>query len=499
MAKVVYLGNILCSTKGTPPVQYPKLPPAPTVKPSRPRKSQTIRNVEWFYYLVPHEDALGLVDVVPNYERMFLVCGHFPRPEAKPLKMFAAFGTYLEFVNYIRDVPRDLWNFFEVILGSRPQKFYFDIDLKEDYIPIGQHLESFTERLLTILINRIVETFRNVLQVDFQLEKNLLIFSSHGSGKKSFHLIIDGYCVTNHRENSDLMVEILKNVPREYIDVQTGPKKGKKIIDIGMYSSKQQFRLYGSQKPDNNGPGRPKIFVSEFEHEGKWYRHQFDCPPMSERDRTMFEFTLIFQKSCVTFVDHCQVVTVNKSSDLDESDDVGIWHRPRLWSERGAFDESDRYLTPLAMSQALEIVQSKVNLEVWSIGETQNGMIALRRKRPAHCPICEREHENENAFASVNGKWGQVRFHCWREIDTSGPRKNGFLIGDVESGFLKLVVEQHIESVRRKMFKNPPVVQKIEQPTPPVVQQFEQPVYPFTGSVKKFVVNLATGRTPSYF
>ena len=178
MARPVYLNEVLYK----PQVSSPSIP-AITQKP---RASQVARGVEWFYFLVPSPGHSSLEDAYPNYKSMFLVCGHFPKSDGQSTKMFAAFNTYLDFINYIKDVPRERWNFFEIIIGSKPHKFYIDIDLKADYIPVGDNLESFTRRLLEILFDRIIYVFTQYLNVNFDLTRNLLLFSSHGPGKKSF-------------------------------------------------------------------------------------------------------------------------------------------------------------------------------------------------------------------------------------------------------------------------------------------------------------------------
>ena len=64
----------------------------------------------------------------------------------------------------------------------------------------------------------------------------------------------------NNHENAALLAEILKTIPPEFIEVQDGPKKKKKIIDIGLYKSTQQLRLFGSQKPTINSDGETQNF-----------------------------------------------------------------------------------------------------------------------------------------------------------------------------------------------------------------------------------------------
>jgi len=473
MARPVYLSEVLSSPRIVRVDSGPVINQAP---PARSRRSELLRGVEWFYYFVPKDNFIGLSEVVPNYLSKFLVCAHIPKVE-KTTKMYSAWDSYLEFLNYIRSIPRENWCFFEYIMGQQKQKLYIDVDLSEDYVPIGQHLDVFANNLMEALITRIVDVFQNELDVEFDLTKHLLIFTSHGLNKKSYHIVVDGYCVLNNQENADLLAEILKGIPPEFIEVREGPKKSKKIIDIGMYSSKQQFRLYGSQKP---GSGRPKIFLSEFEHQGQYYRH--DLGPRDSYnsvERTLLEFSLIFQKSCVTFVDNCHLVTINQLSE--EKPLPG--GRIRLWSEQGAFDDTRGVNDPEMMKAVLALIPQKINMDIWSISEAGAGIVSLRRRKEGYCDICKRVHENENSYVRVN-RYGDVFFYCWREQETGEGRN--IRIGNVESNYLKSIVKDHINSIRKQLTR-------VSPPPGPIVES------PFTGSVQKFIQNLATGREPSYF
>ena len=147
------------------------------------------------------------------------------------------------------------------------------------------------------------------------------------------------------------------------------------------------------------------------------------------------------------------------------------------------------------LNDAMDIVKIKVNKEVWNIVDSQNGTINLRRKIEAYCEVCERPHEHENSFVSVN-KWGDVMFHCWREIDTGGTKS--IKIGDVKSDYLEVISKQHIASVIAKLTKRPTVSPQPIQRISSKEGKLTTIDPPFTGSVRMFIRNMATGQKPSY-
>ena len=90
-------------------------------------------------------------------------------------------------------------------------------------------------------------------------------------------------------------------------------------------------------------------------------------------------------------------------------------------------------------------------MEVWAIAEAGVGksIVSLRRKKAAHCNVCDREHEHENAFISIDPRWGNLYFYCWREHDTERSKK--IKIGEVETGYNEQIASSHLSSLRRRL------------------------------------------------
>lgn len=419
------------------------------------RRTEIIGGVEWFYFFVPNNETLSLIEATPDYSARFLVCLHLDNPGKKgSTKMYASFKTYLDFLTYIRDIPHEYWNFFEYIMENQRQKPYIDIDLHEDYVPPGYPggIEAFAQRLLNLLISRIVEVFQQK-KLPFEISRNILLFSSHGQTKKSYHLVIDGYFVWNNRENADCIAEILKGIPREFIQT----KEKNNIIDLKLYSSKQQFRLYGSQKAKSR---RPKIFIPRFKVNDVWYQHDLpETRGMSEPQKSLLEFSYIFQKSCITFTSNCQPI----SSPLTP---LG----PSVPSVPSEIDSE-------TLKKVLELLPSKLNSEVWGISdrneESGRDIIHLRRKKPAYCVICDRIHDHENAFVSVS-RMGDISLHCWRAEESKG-----ISLGWVETKYLDETSKDHFMSVRERYASYLPVPEISQGP------KIREPELPYTGNITK--------------
>jgi hypothetical protein len=424
--QAVHLDQLLCDTKGrtetgimssTSPGSYrPKI-----------KSVESISGIDWYYFLVPNEKHISLTDYMGRNEinRMFIVCATLPNKnnEKKPIRLFTAFNSILDFIDYVRKIPKNNWFFFEVILGGQTQKLYFDIDIDVDKLAdlglISEinnqdrtqcEMDSFTNQLITNLVTRIVNTF-SVHKYKIDIAKQILLFSSNSYTKRSYHIIVDGYAVLNYKENLVLASEVLDGFPPEYI------KKG--LVDPSMYSAKQQLRLYQSQKP---GSGRPKVFVDEWYYGSNSIKYPY--PKFHTPDQATAEalrFTLLFQSSCVTFTDACQVVPILFDTSIENSD-IYVQHS-KLWpdlvgtklshAQSGAFDDFEDYLVDMDLVKVICDRVDNIIFEIYKVDKVVGSLILLRRKTPAYCSLCERIHENENAFLRVN-KAGKVFFYCRR-------------------------------------------------------------------------------------
>ena len=110
-------------------------------------------------------------------------------------KKFALFKDYVEFYHYSLKFDAGVRSFYEVILGDMPQKPHFDVDIKrEEYMRMYPDCNDF-ENDVQGVIETLIESCCLVLErhgIKIELDKHVLLFSSHGKDKRSYYLIIDG-------------------------------------------------------------------------------------------------------------------------------------------------------------------------------------------------------------------------------------------------------------------------------------------------------------------
>lgn len=411
MQNTVDLGGLLPYSKGAAPKpSLQKLERSSTFALPHPQ-IETNRGVNWYPRFLPSY-GMGLMDAVSSEElkKRLIVCMNVPGTQKpresraelelsrrartsveKTERYFSSWASPTDFLKYIQPVSKENWCFFEYILGDQAQKLYFDVDMTPEKLevfskthqkfPESSDLERIAADLLDHLINSILETFieRGII-LDF--EKNILIFTSHSKTKKSFHVVIDGYAVLNHKENFILANEVFETIPDEHLQ----------FIDRGMYSSKQQFRLFQSQKL---GSGRPKVFLREWSFRGRPVRSTAADNLADEN----LKLTSLFLMSCVSYTKTCQLLPPVLKEDEH-------FDRKSLSATNEITDE---------IAQAIEERLPESLLQIFQVGQVQGSLITLRRKRPSNCPICHTnpndKHESDNAFLTVNNR-GEVRFHC---------------------------------------------------------------------------------------
>src|SRR5579875_3588155 len=337
------------------------------------------KNQSWYTKLVENLDNMNFKD------NKFLVCWHRILDENSTIRLFSCFNSCVDFLNYIKDEDIENLSFFEIIMENQLQKLYFDIDIKlEDFVQkVNQDIKQFKNELISILVDNIILRYKQ-LSLDIDITKNILIFSSSSKDKKSYHVIVDGYCVTNNKENKKLYELVTSNIPLKY----------RQFIDDSMFSTKQQFRLYLSQKPKS---GRKKRFKKKWKYHDKIINYDFG---INDDIDPKVLFSSLFQSSCVSVTTGCKVFTIeNEEMDL----------KPRV--DLAPVDNHKEILNMLKDSEYSYI------LNVYKFYQVINNYICLKRKMNAYCTICCRVHESENAYMMVINN--NVYFVCRREPEKS--------------------------------------------------------------------------------
>lgn len=311
--------------------------------------------------------------------------------EVKHSRIFSVFDSYIELYLYQDQFEPDQRFFYEMILGDFPQKPHFDVDIKLDECT-EESLNLRGELVKNDLVTNIIEVMEEY-GVKLSVERDILIYTSHGSTKRSYHVVIHHYCHANHDQSAAFYRQVTHKMKPE----------NAQYIDAGVYSSKQNFRLIGSQKMDSY---RPKLFCQKFTVGEKEFNHVYDAEFRSDKHKKVE----LLRESLVSWVRDCQYLP---SFQTKEEED-----RKYNFEEIG--DLSDNII-----QEAKKLLEKDDFPFV--VREIRGNVVSLRRLRPSFCDACKRIHEHENPYLLIVGEY--VYFCCRR----SG---NKLILGTLDDSIL---------------------------------------------------------------
>jgi hypothetical protein len=221
---------------------------------------------------------------------------------------------------------------------------------------------------------------------DLIKDENILIFSSHSNKKQSFHIKVDGWCFPDHLENKAFMQAVVKNYP----------EKWRSAIDMSMYKTIQQFRVYGCHKWGQNQ--RIKVFRPDL---CSWRL------PVEPYDND-HEFGLYLLGSLVTNIGSC----IPLPSFIPKEE--------QKFKIRSA-ENPEIELTPkdveMVINTACKIAGVTFAHFPYKVDRVKGGLITLKRLNASFCRVCDREHEHENPCIYVVGTERHLYFDCRRNED----------------------------------------------------------------------------------
>jgi len=360
---------------------------------------------------------------VPNDKRVAIHC--------KRTCSFYVFDTCDGMVAFLvaqKKADPELLNYHEVICGQSYQKLRFDIDTPIEFIenvmadikkpkleakpakpePTGldfiDSLEfglyeeklaqvrryndyvtktSLNEMRCTMLMNHIKVVIGvafsklyfskgDILGLPANVEENLLVFDSSDETKFSRHIIIPGIHVENHMEAKAFADEMVK-----YLDEKLRP-----VVDLGVYKSLQNFRLFNNKKV---GSPRVKVYKSG----------TFKA----------------FNDSLIGYITK------------------GSLKLPSILGQPTA--NAPKIETELTKENVQAIVKLVHELAPGnSLKKVMGNMLIFTRKEAGYCPICKRDHVNDNThFVIVHDQ--AVWLHC-RHSETHCGKKTTLLLGHLD-------------------------------------------------------------------
>lgn len=326
----------------------------------------------WYYKLVKNESGYSLYD---NFNEAALRDKFIVSVEdiwkGENVRKYKVLSSAKYIVNLIESTDSNKRNYHEIVPGSNHQKPRFDIDIKR-----GEYDGDIFE-LADRIKDDIIDSVKILLERDdypFDIASNIAIYSSHGSEKASYHIVIDKYCCVNHEEALGFYEEIMKLLPEEY----------SRYIDPGVYGSTQSFRLLYCSKYGSN---RKKRFRRRFVHREQEYNFVYIKQPRHDQV-ILFDMMV----SLLSYTSYCVCL-------------------PNYYIPK------DYIVRDIVESKVEEAFSSLSGLypeyeELFDIKKVANNKIYLKNKEGYICHKCNRVHDNENPVLIVND--GDVIFYCRR-------------------------------------------------------------------------------------
>ena len=308
--------------------------------------------MEWYYRLYKDESKALNFNYDIDDSSNLIIC-----KQAEEGRRFGMFASPQTFHEYSNNTPVEQRCFYEVILGNRARKPYFDID-----IDMTKHTDM-SQKISDSIVIKFTENIKSCLE---NFDIRIIVFTSHRPQKLSYHIIVDNVFLKTNEDSKVFADKVL--IPEI-----------RKFIDSRVYNKVQQLRIYGSRKFNKDNTKKVDFNLSD----GFYIPRKY-----SDAQRQMY----ILVASLVTLTERCSLLNVKpvvlktkriKNYDIDDAMD------------------------------ALEKVYN--NFEQHQIKEL-NGtiLIELRSKSSYFCNIHQREHDHENAFIMIKGMVKNIWFDCRR-------------------------------------------------------------------------------------
>lgn len=379
------------------------------IKPTKQYKKKpcVVHGVVWYGKLVAGDrDCKGLMDMHNSDDLVghLVICLTRLNTYNYLERLYAYFKSYVEFYEYRKKFTHKLNCFYEIVNFN--QKPHFDIDMKLKDIKDRYYYSNAVVSVAVLvdvgdlLVQTLIRAIMDIMKPNvLSLEKDVLIYTSHGHDKLSYHIIIDHWCHHDHLESKAFFDKVILYTSYLLNGRYT------EFVDNSVYSTNQAFRLLGSHKYDNN---RVKIFQPSYYYRGELIKHVTD---IVHEKKEMNEMQLL-KKSLITFTAECNLL-------------------------QSFYVKKDyKMLSYDITEQDLKEINDMLNDHfgtIFTIREVSYSRILLKRTRPSMCPICKRVHLHENPVVTIYKD--EVQWSC-RRVD-----KQKFILGKLS------VVKEDISDV----------------------------------------------------
>jgi hypothetical protein len=413
-----------------------------------------LKDVRQYPYLIPQSDKPGisLEDNVPELYRKFI----FTLKKRK----YIAVDSHADFYRILLNTPMKERNYYEIIRNGR-QKLHFDIDMKRKEIPDPKFFTlEYAESVKDNLIKGIHEFFSSYVKEPLFINNDVIVFTSHGPDRLSYHIIIDNFAFPGPMHCNDITLKIVNNLPDDM----------KRFIDISVNKSNQQFRMWKSCKEDETSQ-RFKEIAQDWAFFGKpihWEPRRNNDPRWSWPDLNPYLLGLLYFER--TLVSHFTIPPIEVCYQL-----------PSVSTSHKVFTEEIGDIN----LQHLE----KLVPHGWIIGQSNDNFVKLNRTHPSVCPLCERIHEKDTQnYLVVIGGPQNVFFKCFRTTpDTS---KQSLYLGCLNPDYEYTVEEKQQIS---QFINKKPIASNHHY-----CEEHVKSVHPISGTILLICSYLGTGKTTAF-
>ena len=340
-------------------------------------KSTHSNGKNWVYRLKGGEKGPGLLDLLDDEAKVTALIVCFVN--AQDIRHYTKFDNFIECIHVMLNVAEDKRCFHEVVLEHRNQKMRFDVDIKKTPDVSDEEVQMFMDELIETTIN-----VYNELGYQLIPQKHILLFSSHGPSKWSYHIIIDGFYCENCNEALALFKKITEKMKSK--------ERVSDWLDASIYNPNHSLRILSSVKS-----GRKKILEKVWKFKNEQICFEFSQKPRNDKHQIVLEF----ERSFISLTENCFPI-------------------PQLVVKDQSYKNQSCVLNDDVSDFAFRLFKS-VYGNVFSHVKTVSNFVLLQRVSESGCPVCNRVHESENAFLVVktnpkeNGMTKhEIYFYCRR-------------------------------------------------------------------------------------
>ena len=314
---------------------------------------------------------------------------------------------------YIVTSFKHFWNFYiklsnkkfyEVIQSDRPVKLYFDVEFMKLENP---KMDGY------LLTEKLIELVNLHLREKYNCENSfndVMVLESTTEQKFSIHLIFVGTIFRSIQNVRKFVTQFLKIVNENHRGIFEVQKKNKTVsfVDVSVYSEKQNFRMFLSEKLGKSNP----LLVSKMD------RFTSRLVPNCQSEKFVLQQEIFFS-SLITNVKGHQTSYVEDGGEEDyfstserrtHADSMSLTASCRASSSLSLspYPEVDNFITDLVKPDGF--------IRSWKYFKDSN-MFTFTIGNNKYCQNVRRHHTNNHVYYTLCLKTLSVKQRCFSCVD----------------------------------------------------------------------------------